>query len=267
MLWLRILNPAKDKIDDALIVRGTVYNKQERLSHGADEDEYDYYHSTRHPVVYDDSKPVATNRLLFGNEQIAHTRSRHYGIALEDLLDLSPLKEVGLAVVEFGRLAALEEYRRSKAIRLLLAGAYWTSRDTNADLWVAAANAESDVLEDALLMARVASARRLDSPLRVGARTPSSPPANPSKTFYTPMHWALAQQGYLSALPLPQLLTMYVEKFGALVMGEPLYIHEFSRWTLPISAWLKRIPARTLAQFNALEKSRRSLGQAPRRAA
>lgn len=267
MLSLRVLDPTKDKITDALTVRKAVFDGDEGLLSKPDEDEYDYHPSARHVVVYDDLKPVATARVLFRNEEIARIKGVKFGLAAEEWLDLSPLEESGKVPAECGRLATLKEYRKKRVTRLLLAGVYWVTRDAKADVWVAAANAQTMAPYDAYLMSQVVSVRSLEGPWCVSARTSSLPPAHPTVSFYEASHWALALQGRLSELPLPQVLTLLFEKMGARVMGAPLYLPDFSRWAFPICAFLGELPARTLAQFNALEQEVLSQGHALRRAA
>jgi len=252
MLSLRVLNPAKDNIDDALIVRHLVFGVQERLLSKPDVDEYDYLPSTRHPVVYKGSQPIATARILFRNATVARARGRHFGFALEELLDLSPFIASGLSVAESGRVAVLRKHRGGLASWILLAGIHEVSLRAGTDVWLAVANAETDSATEVSLMARVARERQLEGPWRVSARVPSSPPANPVATFYEEPAWELANQGELSRLPLPEVLTLFTQRMGARIMGDPLFLSEFSRWSFPIFAMLGGIPASTLDRFDSL---------------
>lgn len=253
MLSLRILDPAQDDISDALAVRDAVFGKEEGLLNGPDEDEYDHLHSTRHLVVNAGSRPVATARLVFPNGEVALRKGGHFGIALEELFDLSPLHVSGLSLVESGRVAVLREYRKRGVTGRLLAGIYAVSNHAAVDVWVAAANGETDAEDEALLMCEVAEARQLDAPWHVSARTPSSPPARPAQRFYRQQDWELARQGQLDQLPLPEVLTLFMLKMGARRMGAPQFLPEFSRWAFPISAVLREIPAPTLAWLKSLE--------------
>jgi hypothetical protein len=203
------------------------------------------------------SEPAATARILFPNASVAQAKGRHFGLALEELVDLSPLKQAGVIPAESGRVAVLRKYRKSEVIVWLLAGIYWATRDMGADVWVAAANAETDSPRDARLMARVAAVEQLQSPLRVSHRALSWNPEDPSTPFYKARHWELARQWRFSELPLPGVLRLFTQKMGARVMGAPLYIPEFSRWAFPICAWLSEIPEQTLEQFQALAQHAR----------
>jgi len=268
MLSLRVLDPIKDNISAALALRKYVFGDEEGLLSKPDEDEYDYLPSTKHLLVNDGLKPVSTARLLFRNDDVARDKEVIYGLAVEELLNLFPLNGSGKVPAECGRIATLKEYRRKTgATRLLLAGAYWVSRDAKVDVWVATVNAQTAAACDAYLMSQVASARRLEGPWCVGARVHSMPSIHPPTTFYEAPHWARALRGELRELPLPEVLTLFVNKMGAHVMGAPLFLPDFSRWAIPISAFLSEIPARTLTQFNALEQALISRGEAPRRAA
>lgn len=239
---------------DALTVRNTVFKNEEHLIISSDEDAYDGLPSAMHVVVYVDSEPAAAARLLFPDKRVAQARGVQFGIALEELLDLSSLKSVGLLPAESGRVAVLKKYRKSEVVVWLLAGIYWASRNSGVNALVAAANAETDTQGDALLMARVVSAQRLDSPLRVSALAPSVPPVNPTASFYKAAHWELARQARFSELPLPGVLKLFTQKMGARIMGVPLYIPEFSRWAFPLCSRLDGIPEKTLEQFNSLER-------------
>jgi hypothetical protein len=48
------------------------------------------------------------------------------------------------------------------------------------------------------------------------------------------------------------VLTLFIHKMGARLMGAPLYLPEFSRWAFPISALLCEVPRKTLERFDAL---------------
>ncbi len=247
-------------LKDALTVRNTVFGEEERLLSKPDQDTYDGLGSTTHVVVYWDSRPVATARILLPNREVAHAEGRSFGIAVEELLNLSPLKESGMIPAESGRVAVLKRYRKTAVIQRLLACIYWVSQQAGVDVLVAVANAETDATDDAWLMAEVASAQLLDGPWRVAGRAPSFPPTHPSTTFYKEPHWELARQGRLSELPLPGVLKLFTHKMGARVMGAPLYIPEFSRWAFPISALLSEMPEQPLEQLIPLEHEARCAG-------
>lgn len=252
MLHLRVLVPGQDDISDALLVRRSVFMKEEKLCTGPDEDAYDRLHSTKHLVVYDDWRPVATARLLFCNSEVARATGGLCGVALDQQLDLSPIVASGLRLAESGRVAVLSKYRKSEVIWRLLAGIYSVSRSNGAKVWVAAVNAETDDSTDVWIMTQVVRARHLKGPWRIRARAPSSPPANPSKVFYKEGHRALAREKKFNQLPLPHVLALFTRKMGARVMGSPLYLPEFSRWAFPISALLRQVPRKTRERFKAL---------------
>jgi predicted GNAT family N-acyltransferase len=252
MPYLRILDPAKDKIDDALTVRNVVFGEEEGLLSGPDEDEYDHLHSTRHLVIHDGSGPVATARLLFPNEQVAVARGMHFGVALEELFDLSPIAASGLRLAESGRVAVMRQHRKRAVTGMLLAGIYSVSRRASVDVWVAAANGQTAAASEAGLIHQVAVARNLDGPWRVTTREPSSPPADSSTTFLEEKDWALVRQGELHKLNLPEVLSLFLLRMGARMMGDPVYLPGFDRFAFPISCVLEEIPLPTQKWLNAL---------------
>jgi predicted GNAT family N-acyltransferase len=236
----------------ALIVRNIVFRDEEHLITQTDHDEYDELSSTKHIVVYVNSEPVAAARVIFPNTRVARAKGGLFGLPVEHQFDLSPLMRAGLIPAESGRVAVLKKYRKSEVILWLLAGIYWVSRNSGVNAWAAAANAEVDALRDTRLMARVALARGLQSPVRVSAHESPPPPGQPSAVFYKPEHWELARQGRFGELPLPNVLSLFSGRMGAKFMGDPLYLPEFARLAFPIVARLNEIPEETLEQFKSL---------------
>lgn len=241
-------------LEDALAVRNAVFGEEERLLTRPDRDEYDELPSAQHLVVYVNDEPAAAARLLFPNTRIARATGGYYGIALEHLVDLSPLRSAGLIPAESGRVSVLKRHRNSEVIIWLLAGIYWASRNTGINAWVAAVNLETDVASHARLVERTVSARKLASHLLVTSLAPSAPPPHPSVRFYKAKHWELARQWRFHELPLPRALRLFTERMAARGMGPPLYLPEFARYALPVCARLSDVPRESLERFEALEQ-------------
>ena len=255
--WIRIVafssTARPDILRDALTVRNTVFGEEEQLLSKPDQDEYDGLSTTIHIVIYAYSWPVATARIILSNGEIARVLGRHFGIGLEDLFDLSPVKELGRVVAESGRVAVLKKHRATVVSQALLASITWVARQAGVDILVAAANTETDATDSVWLMARVISARQLKSRLYVIADAPSDPPDHPRKLFYEAEHWKLAEQGRLRELPLPRTLKLFLLKQKGRVMGDPLYLPEFSRWAFPILALVSRMPESPFDLTSSLE--------------
>lgn len=248
------------QLDDALRVRWTVFASELGLiaphTTPAPREVHclDTLETTVHFVVYADDKPVATTRLLLPNAEVARATGHPLGLDLEQKLDLSPLR--GLAVAETTRYCTLRAWRGSEAVVLLNAALYHESRRRGVTHWVACANTETDVLEDARLALHVARSQELVSPhWRVQPwHTPQGPEA-PEAPLYSPQQRLAAQAGALQALKLPRTLSLFARKLGARFIGEPLYDLHFRRYAVPLVAALSDIPASTLALFRTGEDS------------
>lgn len=246
------------QLDDVLRVRWDVFGEELRLLCGPppaarrEVDCFDTLETTVHLVVYAGSRAVATARLLLPNAEVARVLGGHLGIPLEGKLDLSGVGGAGVHLAESMRFCILKEWRHSEVLVRLQAGLYQESLRRGVTHWIASANTETDSVEDAALLARLAVRRGWQSPRwRVAAREPSLPPASPSAPFYTDLERARAREGRLEGLRMPRTLALFAHKVGARFIGEPLYDKHFRRFSMPLAAALSEIPASTLALFRA----------------
>lgn len=245
-------------LDDALRVRWTVFGSELGLiaHHPPALREvhcFDTLETTLHFIVYDDQRAVATARLLLPNPEVASTTGRPLGIDLEQKLDLSSLCVPGVSPAETTRYCVLRRWRGSEALLLLNAAMYQESRRLGVSHWVAAANMETDSLEDARLVCHVAAREGLVSKRwRVEPRVHPEGPQEPVAPLYSPEQRQRAREGTLDGLRLPRTLGLFARKLGARFVGDPLYDTQFRRYGLPLVSALDDIPPSTLAHFEAL---------------
>ncbi len=248
-------------LDDALRVRWTVFGSELGLLASPppalrEVHCFDTLETTLHFIVYDDQRPVATARLLLPNPEVARTTGRPLGIDLEQKLDLSPLCVSGITLAETTRYCVLRRWRSSEALLLLNAVMYQESRRRGVSHWVAAANMETDSLEDAQLACRVAAKEGLVSERwHVEPRVSPEGPAEPVAPLYSPQQRQRVCEGMLNGLRLPRTLGLFSRKLGARFVGAPLYDSQFRRYALPLVAALDDIPPSTLALLEALTTS------------
>ena len=245
-------------LDDALRVRWTVFGSELGLleTHPPALREvhcFDTLETTLHFIVYDDQRAVATARLLLPNPEVASTTGRPLGIDLEQKLDLSSLCVPGVSPAETTRYCVLRRWRGSEALLLLNAAMYQESRRLGVSHWVAAANMETDSLEDARLVCHVAAREGLVSKRwRVEPRVHPEGPQEPVAPLYSPQQRQRAREGTLDGLRLPRTLGLFARKLGARFVGDPLFDTQFRRYALPLVSALDDIPPSTLAHFEAL---------------
>ncbi|QSQ25165.1 GNAT family N-acetyltransferase [Pyxidicoccus parkwayensis] len=255
----RVANTQRE-LDDALRVRWAVFGGELRLMTGRTPPSrrevscFDTLDTTVHLVVYADRKPVATARLLLPNLEVARDAGGQLGIELEQKLDLTGIASPTRLFAETARFCVLEKWRHSEAVARLHASIYEESRRLGVTHWIAAANLDTDSVEDAHLVYRVAEHRGWLSPRwRVKVSAPGEPPATPSDPLYTSAERARARLGQLEGLRMPRAPSLFARKMGARFIAEPIYEAGFRRFTLPLIAALDEIPASTLARFKALE--------------
>ncbi|AKJ02970.1 acetyltransferase (GNAT) family protein [Archangium gephyra] len=248
-------------LDDALRVRWTVFGSELGLLSTPppalrEVHCFDTLETTLHFIVYDNQRPVATARLLLPNAEVALTTGLSLGIDLEQKLDLSALCVPDLRPAETTRYCVLRRWRGSEALLLLNAVMYQESRHRGVSHWVAAANMETDSLDDARLVCRVAAHEGLVSQRwRVEPRIRPEGPTQPVAPLYSPQQRQRAHEGLLEGLRLPRTLGLFSRKLGARFVGDPVYDTQFRRYALPLVAALDDIPPSTLALFEALTAS------------
>jgi putative hemolysin len=150
------------EIDDALRVRWAVFGEEldllaARPPAPREVDAFDTLETTLHFVAYDEGLPIATARLLLPSPEVALARGGRLGLDLETKFDLRELCAPGLALAETTRVCILAPYRSSGAADALGAAMRRESLERGVTHWVAAANAETDAPEDALLILDVAA--------------------------------------------------------------------------------------------------------------
>lgn len=247
------------QLDDALRVRWAVFGEELRLLDGLppaprEVDCFDTLETTVHLVVYADSQPVATSRLLLPNPEVAQSAGGLFGIALEQKLDLTGLRGADLRLAESTRFCIRKEWRHSAVLVRLQAGLYEESRRLGVTHWIASANTETDSAEDAALVSQVAARRDwVSHHWRVCSREHAVPPATPTAPLYTAAERARARVGQLEGLKMPRPLALFADKMGARFISEPLYDAHFRRFSMPLIAALDELPASTLALFAALD--------------
>jgi len=245
-------------LDDALRVRWTVFGSELGLIAQQppalrEVSCFDTLETTLHFIVYDDQRPVATARLLLPNPEVARDTGRPLGIDLEQKLDLAPLCVPGVSPAETTRYCVLRRWRGSEALLMLNAAMYQESRRRGVSHWVAAANMETDSLEDARRVCRVAARESLVSERwRVEPRLRPEGPSEPVAPLYSPEQRQRADEGQLDGLRMPRTLALFSRKLGARFVGDPLYDTQFRRYALPLVSALDDIPPSTLAHFEAL---------------
>ncbi|RKH40278.1 GNAT family N-acyltransferase [Corallococcus sicarius] len=247
------------EIDDAARLRWAVFGGELGLLSGQpspsrrEVTSLDTLDTTVHLLVYADTEPVATLRLLLPNPELAARLGGTVGIDLEQRVDLSGVIQPEMVVAEPSRFCVLEPWRRSEAVTCLQAGLYVESRRRGVTHLIASANLDTDSHEDALLSMRVAASRGWLSPRwRVDVPDPWQAPAQPRSPFYTPEERAKAEQGTLEGLRMPRAPSLFARSLGARFIAEPLFDTYFHWFTLPLIIALDEVPADSVARFLAV---------------
>lgn len=168
-------------IIDAQRVRNRVFVMEKGLlSHsstvlGREVDAYDDLASTTHFIVYADGAPAATVRLLRPDPAVARTIGQPMGIDLASRYDLDPLDVAGVSLAEVSRMCVLPEHRGTDVLCELYLAMYRESLRAGLSHWVAAANTETDSIEDAMIVYGLLQREGLVSkPWRVSPRIGAS---------------------------------------------------------------------------------------------
>jgi GNAT superfamily N-acetyltransferase len=234
-------------IQDAQRVRFTVYVDEEGLlppstgTGGREIDAHDDRDTTVHFVAYAGSEPVGTMRLLLPDSRGETSR---LGLDLEAKCDLSGLVTHGVVLAEGTRFCVLSRYRHTGVASALFASLLAESKRRGVTHWVAAANMETDVPEDAALAYRVAHAERLMSPCWCAASRIPAPACTPRRRpVYTHAERIRAADGDLAGIRLPRTLSLFVRRMAAHVIGPPLYDASFNVFALPLVTALMDLEA------------------------
>lgn len=229
-----------EKIADAQRVRNQVFVvEKELLRHGSvtfdrETDEQDALDTTLHFLAIVDGAPVATVRLLRPNAEVARAIGQPLGIDLASRYDLSPFVAAGVALAEVSRLCVLPRYRGTTVLNELYLAMHRESLRVGLTHWVAAGNAETDVLEDAEIAYCLAERDGLVSGRWRVTPWPRAGGAEPStRPLYSPEERARARAGDLRGLRLPRTLATFARLAGRF-MGRPIQEPGYTVCSLPL---------------------------------
>ena len=228
------------RIADAQRVRERVFVEEKGLlghraaAQGREVDAYDDLGSTLLFIVYVDGAPVATARLLRPDPAVARAIGQPMGIDLASRYDLGALAVPGVSLAEVSRMCVMPELRGSEVLPALYAAMVDESVRAGLTHWVAAANTETDVLEDAAIAYRLAEHQGLLSgAFRVWPRPGASGSGPSVRPFYTPEQRAQARAGDLAGLLLPRTLQTFARLAGR-YLGPPIRERGYSVCSLPL---------------------------------
>lgn len=243
-------------IADAQRVRNLVFVREKGLlAHCAtitdrEADDYDALETTIHFVAYVDDTPVAAARLIRPNRDVARAIGQPLGIDLASRYDLGPFADAGVSLAEVSRMCIVPEYRGTAVLCELYLAMVHESLRMGMTHWVAAANAETDVLEDARIAYRIAERRGLvSSRWRVTPRPGASASGPSTRPLYTPEERARAHAGDLQGLRLPRTLETFA-RLAARYMGEPIRERGYTVCSVPLVVELADV-----AHIRALQRA------------
>lgn len=230
---------------DAQRLRWQVYGVEEALLptsasvDGREIDARDARDDALHFIAYADSEPAGTVRLLLPAGGAEATRGGRLGLDLDAKFDLGALVAPCDRPAEVTRYCVPRRYRHTAAARTLFCALYAESLRLGVTHWLAGANMETDVAEDAAIACQVARERQLVHPcLRVEARV-GAPAETPRKRpLYTEEQRRRALCGDIQGLALPRTLTLFALRMGARYIGSPVYDPYFGVFALPLVAAL-----------------------------
>ncbi|RKH18702.1 GNAT family N-acetyltransferase [Corallococcus praedator] len=247
------------ELDDALRVRWEVFGVELRMlgdkkpQAPREANCFDTLPTTAHVVVYSGEEAVATARLLLPNAEVAASAGSLLGLDIERKLDLSEIAAPGRVFAETTRYCVRRDWRNSAVLRLQ-ACLYRESRRRGVTHWIAAANMETDSVEEASLIYRAAARRGwVSDRFHVRTREFPPPPREPVAMRLGPTELERARHGALDGLKMPPVLSLFADKMGARFIGPPHYDTAFHRFTVPLVAALDEIPRRTLSLFDSLD--------------
>ncbi len=228
------------QIDEALRLRYQVFAEElEYLDHAhtrvpREIDPFDTLETTIHFVAFVDDTPVGTARLMLPNDEVARNSGSSFGFDIESKFDLTPLLRANMQLAETMRYCVLQRARQTNVGSVLHAEGVRTSLHLGITHWIACANTETDSPEDARLIHSVGASRGLSHPsLTLAPLNPSAAPTESRYPFFSPEEKSLAGTTP-TLMRYPRLLTMYVQRMGAKLVGPPLYDPRFRMYSIPI---------------------------------
>lgn len=249
MILSCVLASTQRELDDAAQLRWKVFGAEQEFIPasealaGRELNGFDTLRTTRHFVVYDGSAPVAAARLLLPNPEVARLASHRVGLDVERKFDLGPLVEEGLSLAETTRFCVTPSHRGSRAFLLLVQALHEESRTAGVTHWIAAANTETDSLEDARLIVRLAQEKGLvDARFHLPPRGAAFVRTAPRHPFFTDAQRRRAASDDFTGLALPKTLGLYTRKVGARVIGSPTRDPYFRMCSVPILVALNDLP-------------------------
>lgn len=257
-----VVAETRRELDDALRVRFEVFAEERGYLDPTarfvprEADPFDTLGTTIHLVAYLDDVPIATVRLLLPNAEIARRNGFDFGIDLESKFDLAPLAAAGLRPAETTRFCVLARHRGATAVAELHAAAVELSRRLDVTHWIASANTETDSLEDARLIHKVAEHHGfVHEALHVEPRDPVAPLPSPRRPFYDEhTRQRAAASASAADLAFPRTLALYARRMHARFIGLPIYDARFRMCSMPFVAPidLQRPSARAVNQETQL---------------
>lgn len=229
-----------EEIADSQRVRSQVFVREKELLKPSsvtldrEADVHDDLDTTIHFIAYVDGSPVATARLIRPNPDVARAIGQPLGIGLAARYDLGPFVAAGVSLAEVSRLCILAEQRGTAVLCELYLAMYRESLRVGLTHWVAAANAETDALEDAEIAYRVAERDGLVSPRWRVDPWPGAGAGGPStRPLYSATERDRARAGDLQGLRLPRTLATFAHLAGR-YMGRPMRERDYTVCSLPL---------------------------------
>jgi putative hemolysin len=228
------------QIDDALRVRYQVFAEELEYIEPArrfvprEVDPFDTLETTIHLVVCADGEPVGVARLLTPNSEVVRSSGAVFGFDLESKFDLCSLAKRGLRLVETMRYCVLARYRGRAVAAALHAAAVDLSRSAGITHWIGCANTETDSLEDAHVIRRVAAHLGFEhGDIRIEPRAPAAAPLASRRAFYKP-HERRRAEADPAGLRFPRTLELYARRMAARFIGPPIYDAAFRMCSMPL---------------------------------
>jgi putative hemolysin len=166
-------------------------------------------------------------------------------LPLEAKVDLAELAVPSVRPAEVTRFCVLRRYRRTGVTAALFTGLHEESARRGVTHWVAGANMETDVPEDAATAYHLACSEGLSCARFHAEPRFAGPGASPRRRpLYTAEQRRRAAGGDLTGLELPRTLALFAHRMGARFIGPPVYDERFGVFALPLVSALADLAAR-----------------------
>jgi len=227
-----------EEIRQAQRLRWQVYGEEERMLprtvalNGREVDARDEGRGTSHLLIYRDSEPVGTVRLVRADGPGAASDPRALDLATK--LNLDRFVRPDIALGEVTRYCVLRQYRCTAVTHALWQALRAESRQLGITHWVAGANMETNAPEDADLAYQVARDQGLLSDQSCAALSSVPAPSPATRRLYTDEQHRRAAAGDRRGLELPRVLSLFAKRMGARFIGRPIYDGYFDIFALPL---------------------------------